>query len=459
LDSPAYLSHGPSAGTEDKSDLLGKLLAELPANIDNKTIEDQSRRAQTRYNLDHYEMPAPLWAKFGFDATGRQARDLLLQNAANGKLRALSIYIHLPFCNQKCSFCDCHSFYLHAGRLEKESEYVRALLADIRFWREETSVGSRLATTVHFGGGTPNALGADNLKFIVDACKDSFAVNDATEWAIETTARLIEESELLRLRQLGFSRLHVGVQTLDEKLRSLLGRKTPAPILLERLGRAMNMGFITSVDVLYGLPGQDALSLLSTLHDLISLGIHGFSLYRLNLSQKNRGLLRRFPRFERSALRDCLLLQCAEQLLISAGYAKNHFVHYALPPDKNLYFRHVLRGEDLIGIGASASGKIGSMEYRCTEYPAYLENSACGGPSLQGAVMADSKQQAVDSLKALMICGQFGRAAFDACGCKDLFNLWISCGLARQTDSGQYALTATGSWLLGRMLQEVPDGQ
>jgi oxygen-independent coproporphyrinogen-3 oxidase len=324
----------------------------------------------------------------------------------------------------------------------------------MRFWAEETTAGSRPVTTVHFGGGTPNALDEGCLAAIVCECRDRFAVMEATEWAIETTAGLLTDSELFRLQKLGFSRLHVGVQTLDERLRRRLGRQTPVATVIERLRRAKAAGFVTSVDVIYGLPEQDACSLLNTLGALIASGIHGVSLYRLNLSQKNLRILKAFPGFRPSPLCDYLLLQCAEQRLIAAGYSKNHFVHYALPPDDDLYFRHAFRGEDLIGLGASASGNIGRLEYRCVEYPSYLAES-WGRPAIEGTVLASPRTEALASLHATMMCGQPDRALAYAMHCDDLFDEWLSCGLVRPLSAESHVLTAVGSWLLSKMLREV----
>src|SRR5208282_5254117 len=96
-------------------------------------------------------------------------------------------------------------------------------------------------------------------------------------------------------------------------LRPMLGRKASSATVVERLVQSMTMGMITSADLLYGLARQSSSSLLSDVDQLQRIGIHGLSLYRLNLSRRNRGLLRAFPEYQRDGLRECIMLQAAEQ--------------------------------------------------------------------------------------------------------------------------------------------------
>ena len=108
-----------------------------------------------------------------------------------------------------------------------------------------------------------------------------------------------------------------------------------------RLRLAVEMGFVTSVDILYGLPGQSPLTVGETIGRLIDCGIHGLSAYRLNRSDMNDAFLRAHPGFQPDPQRDYVLLQRVEHLMLRAGYPKNHFVHYAMAPDDNRYFRHL----------------------------------------------------------------------------------------------------------------------
>jgi oxygen-independent coproporphyrinogen-3 oxidase len=439
-------------GSASRPRALRDYLGRLPDIVDGDRIAREWRKARSRYRLEEREMPPPPWVRRGFDVTGTGAWDLLRRYAGVQTDRGVSVYIHVPFCLQHCRFCDCHSVPI---RTDGGRDYVQLLIRHLQAWAEQTAVASRPVTTIHFGGGTPNSLGNGRLESILEACRRAFAISRDTELAIETTASLCTNDELFRLRQMGFTRLHVGVQTLDPGLRRELGRRTPVSELIERLQRSRAMGLTTSVDLIYGLPRQDPDMLVNTLLSLTAVGIHGVSLYHLNVSKKNKSFVRRFRDYRRDPVLDYVMLQCAEQILLSCGYQKNHFVHYALPADKNLYFRHALRDEDLMGLGASASGTFGPVVYRCRPFPAYGESGSCISHAVEGVVVATEQGREFRQAEAMMMCGELRRGLFENIDCEDLFPLWERYGLIRAASPpGRYTLTGSGSWMLSEMLCE-----
>lgn len=313
-------------------------------------------------------------------------------------------------------------------------------------------MGTRPVTTVHFGGGTPDVIGSALLRRLMASLRGALAIGPETEWAVETTVDHATRAHLEELQALGFSRLHVGVQTLADDLRRRLGRRNDAAAVLDRLQFAMRTGLVTSVDMMYGLPEQPAQSLLADLDRLVGIGLHGVSLYRLNLSSQNRGLLRVFPGFAPQPLADCLMLQAADQSLLGAGYTKNHYVHYAVAPDEDRYFRHAVRGEDLLALGASAAGSVGLWQYRSHLYPLYVEASGAGLPlaALAGTPLSPQAAQ----VGAWLMSGSLPESLVGERLRSLLVERWLPAGvLAAEGDS--YRLTATGSWLIGALLEEV----
>ncbi|MCY3020561.1 MAG: hypothetical protein NTW87_16190 [Planctomycetota bacterium] len=178
-------------------------------------------------------------------------------------------------------------------------------------------------------------------------------------------------------------------------------------------------------------------------------------MYRLALTKRNRALLRRYPEHSRESLRDCVMLQCADQRLTSRGYRKNHFVHYALPADRNLYFCHGLRGEDLLALGASASGTFGGIDYRSCEYPRYVEARHMR-PALEGLTIASPAEQSMRPAASMLMCASLTREAFQVIGCEALFNEWERCALI-EPDGGaeRYRLSGVGSWLVREIIAEA----
>lgn len=404
--------------------------------------------------LDQTHMPKPTWEDKRYLRNVSDDAEKLITAAAarNGNI---SVYVHLPFCRKRCIFCDCHSVVATHDD-ERFTAYIERLKRDLDIWCERGLMRRRPVSTIHFGGGTPLAIGEDRFSEIVNLLDSLLNVNRRTQWAIETTAALAAARHIDRLKSLGFRRLHVGVQTLNDALRRKLGRTSSSSDVVERLYTAMEAGMATSVDLIYGLPDQTVGMLLDDISRLIDKGVHGFSLYRLNLSQRNKKIPGVFPGYRPSPLRSCVMLQAAESLLVQYGYGKNHFAHYALPPDDNLYYRHAVRGEDMLGLGASASGVIGDWEYRYAHYPRYLDNA---GINLPIELLTYRPMEAQDRMiETGLMAGRIPVAALPVQGSSNrLIQSWIQSGLLARDKDG-LRLTATGTFMSGIMLEEFNKG-
>jgi coproporphyrinogen III oxidase-like Fe-S oxidoreductase len=166
-------------------------------------------------------------------------------------------------------------------------------------------------------------------------------------------------------------------------------------------------------------------------------------------------VLKRYPAFRPDGAGDYVLLQCADQCLSAAGYRKNHFTHYALPADGDLYYRHAVRGEDLLALGASASGVFGRAHFRCLEYPAYAR-ATTPRPALEGVVLLSPQEHRVQPLLAALMGGAAGRQDMRAFGCEPLLDEWLRLSLVREgAPSCRCTLTAGGTWLVSSMLHEL----
>jgi radical SAM protein with 4Fe4S-binding SPASM domain len=432
-------------------------LKSAPTTLDTKFITQQWEAVKNSYDIEHRRMPSPIWAERGYEHDGPEVWKQLKRYVARSQGSVpMSIYLHIPFCEQHCGFCDCYSIPLGKNRAKKEEKYTHALISEIDAWSEIRPIGQRPVTTIHFGGGTPYCLRSDLFEVIIKHCKNCFNVTAETELAIESTGALIAEDHLSHLLQLGFKRIHIGVQTLEEPLRGIIGRKISTSILINRLINAMNKGFITSVDVIYGLPGQTVKSLLKTLEDLVDAGLHGISLYQLNISRRNHWFFKQFKDIKRDALYDYVLYQIADQFLMCSGYQKNHFVHFARPEDHNYYSTHLKRGEDLLGLGASADGVFGHYHYRHPGCSKYLNGKESGRPAFEGGVVENEEERKYGPAIAALMCGGISRQALQYLNAKDLLGKWIDCGLLRKnTDPQEFALSANGSWLVNDMILEL----
>ena len=194
-----------------------------------------------------------------------------------------AIYIHIPFCKQKCLYCDFAS-YACFGERDMQA-YTDALCHEIEVRAEEAAKVAS-AATVYFGGGTPSVLPIDCLERIVAALKSFGFWNTPAEATIEVNPGTADLAKLKRLRAAGFDRISFGVQSLqDDELRAI-GRIHSASQALEAIDLAKQAGFERiSCDLIYGLPGQTMASLKDTLLRLIATGIEHISVYGLILEE------------------------------------------------------------------------------------------------------------------------------------------------------------------------------
>jgi oxygen-independent coproporphyrinogen-3 oxidase len=432
---------------------LEEMSAAITRPVDCRPLVEDILTVSRSYAIEDRALPPPGWVDYGFDCGQQKAWETVCAAARIHRPPAVSIYLHVPFCEQKCLFCDCHS--VRASGEAKRGDLVRRIVADIQRWRDDTPAAGWTVTTVHFGGGTPTNLGEAELARVVAKVSTAFAVTPDTEWAIEMTEAGLEPLMLDRLRRLGFRRIHVGVQTLQEPLRQQLGRPPAADTVLAGLAAAVASGFIMSVDLIYGLPEQTLDGWCETIDRLVASGIHGISAYALNLSRRNRRLLREFPRHRQDAWRDCLMLHLAEERLRARGFAKNHFAHFARGGDRNLYFRHAVRREPLIALGPSASGAVGNVEYRNADYPRYLAD-ACAGVPLAGARTLTAAEMRAQPLTADLLAGEVQAARLAEVGAGDLISRWQQHRLLERVSANQpYRLSAAGSWVITAMQREI----
>jgi oxygen-independent coproporphyrinogen-3 oxidase len=286
--------------------------------------------------------------------------------------------------------------------------------------------------------------------------RERLGISAGTEWAIESRTSLLAGEHLDRLRRWGFRRLHVGIQTLEDEARKLIGRREPGETAARRVASALAAGFTVSADILFGLPRQTLCGLIATLDRLVALGVHGFSLYSLHVSARNRRFLERIVDPAAGPLRDYVLFQAASQCLARNGYRKNHFTHFARIEDRNLYYTHPQREEDLLGLGPTADGVFGSYHYRHPELEEYLRGAGNGGVALEGGLRESPLERRIRPAAAQLMGGRVSAEALQAAGATSLLEPWSRCALIEGEPAGTgFSLTANGSWFVSDMLDEL----
>lgn len=192
-----------------------------------------------------------------------------------------AIYVHIPFCMQKCLYCDFASYACHDRKLQQQ--YVEAVCQEIRC-KSKIKQAINPAATIYFGGGTPSVLPTEDIAMIVEALKRRGYWQQPAEATIEVNPGTADMVKLQALHELGFDRISFGVQSLQDGELTAIGRIHTAREALEAIEMAKTAGFERiNADVIYGLPQQTLRSLEDTLQQLTATGIEHLSVYGLIL--------------------------------------------------------------------------------------------------------------------------------------------------------------------------------
>mgnify|MGYP001428731780 CR=1 FL=1 len=192
------------------------------------------------------------------------------------------IYIHIPFCMQKCLYCDFASF---AGKSGLMHQYALALANEIRSRAGEMPISER--ATVFFGGGTPSLLPIDDLKMIINALKETGLWRAPAEVTMEMNPGTVDFDKLCQYQEMGIDRVSFGVQSLNDKELKTIGRLHAASEALQAIEQASKAGFERiSADLIYGLPTQTLATFKDTLAAIVASAISHLSVYGLTVEEE-----------------------------------------------------------------------------------------------------------------------------------------------------------------------------
>ena len=267
----------------------------------------------------------------------------------------MGLYVHIPFCKQKCMYCD---FPAYQNLQDYYETYVYALVQEIDLWvSEHAESKERSIDTIYFGGGTPTELSIQQLQMIVDKIKSTFTITDDCHMTIESNPGEVDLQYLTKLVKLGFNRISFGVQTFDDKALTMLHRSHNGEKAKQAVYDAKEAGFTDiNIDLIYGLPRQTLEGIQRNLNIVKDLPINHISTYGLqveigtylyHLVQKN---LISIP----SESIDELMYDTMMSGLKELGFERYEISNFA---KGNSYSRHNLKYWhyiDYLGFGAGA---------------------------------------------------------------------------------------------------------
>lgn len=263
---------------------------------------------------------------------------------------AKSVYIHIPFCKQKCKYCSFISFPC----TEKILGYVYALFKEI-----DTNYQGEELNTLYFGGGTPSLLEIQHIKKIIN--KFNLAPN--CEITLEMNPDDADSDYLKSLRDIGINRLSIGSQTFDDEILKLIGRRHNSAQTFQAVEKAKKAGFENiSLDLIYGLPTQTLDSLNKDLEIITKLEIQHISTYGLKIEEES--FWGKFPpeNLPDDDLQADMYLR-VNDLLERNDYKRYEISNFAMKGYESKHNLNYWNNEEYYGFGVSAHGYIDGIRY------------------------------------------------------------------------------------------------
>ena len=287
-----------------------------------------------------------------------------------------ALYLHIPFCAQKCFYCDFSSWSTRQDD-NRMKDYVKALKHQLD---EAAQLGLLAATkTVYIGGGTPSLLGQD----AADLTQNVSTLTQPSEFSMEANPDSLSDDLLANLSKGGVTRISLGVQSFNDNELKRLGRIHSADLAYDRVLAAKERGFDVSVDLMCAIPEQTEHSWKHTLSRFVSLGVNHVSVYPLTiedgtaLGKQTQDKDTPWNAYDVQADR----MQAASKTLQAAGFVRYEVASYARNQKSCKHNKMYWTGESYLGLGTSAASMLTAPEYdmlaeKNTSLPARPQDAA-----------------------------------------------------------------------------------
>lgn len=371
----------------------------------------------------------------------------------------LALYVHWPFCVSKCPYCDFNS---HVRASIDQETWRRALLIDLA--HEAQLLPDRQLTSIFFGGGTPSLMEPATVEAIISAAKEHWTPAPDLEITLEANPNSVEADRFADLAAAGVNRLSLGLQSLDDRALSFLGRAHSVAEGLHALEIAQAAFDRVSFDLIYGLPGDCAPSWEATLARALSLGASHLSLYQLTIEPGTRFATmvakREFEPLDPDTA--AALYELTDAMTSAAGMPLYEISNYATRGSESRHNLTYWRYLDYAGVGPGAHGRrLGMSSVRHKKPENYLSAVARN----DHGIVEEAPLSRTEAADEALVMGLRLREGIDADAIAKRFALptivdWDRVdALARsghlKRDGTHLSLTASGRLLLDHILGAI----
>jgi putative oxygen-independent coproporphyrinogen III oxidase len=369
------------------------------------------------------------------------------------------IYVHIPYCKKRCSYCDFHS----STDVPDETTYLSLLKKELD--SVHTFLSDKIIGTIYFGGGTPSVFNPDFFKRFVEIIKEYYSVENNAEITIEVNPDDMDIKKAFGYRRAGINRISIGIQSFDDAMLTFFNRRHTAKQAIQSVHRAKKAGFDNiSIDLIYGIPGQRLETWITTLKKAFELPICHLSAYHLTI-EKQTPLYKQLQQGQITLPNEDVSYQYYNALVEES--AKHGFEHYEISNfcRKNAYSAHnssYWKGIQYLGLGPSAHSYNGTnRRWNISDNKAYQER-ICEGIGCYEEETLTEKEKFIEYL----ITRLRTKWGMDYSDIKSQFGLvqnnevlkriekWKAEGFAEVTGAG-VRLTEKGFFISDRIIGEL----
>ncbi|MGK5170286.1 radical SAM family heme chaperone HemW [Geodermatophilus sp. CPCC 205761] len=314
------------------------------------------------------------------------------------------LYVHVPFCATRCGYCDFNTYTAEElGPGASRSEYAGTAIAELRRAAETLGPDRPPVSTVFVGGGTPTLLPADDLAAVLAAVRELFPVADDVEVTTEANPETVSPASLARLREAGFTRISLGMQSAAEHVLAVLDRRHTPGRAVEAAREARAAGFEhVNLDLIYGTPGETDADWATSLDAVLAAPVDHVSAYALIVEEGTR-LARRISRGELPMPDDDVLADRYEQADVTlrrAGFDWYEVSNWAT--DDAARCRHnelYWANANWWGVGPGAHSHVGGLRWWNVKHPAAYAGRLLRGESpAQDSELLDDDDRTLETV-------------------------------------------------------------
>ncbi len=309
---------------------------------------------------------------------------------------AFSLYLHIPYCQAKCPYCDFNS---HAASSWPEAEYTHALIAEMQERSREPAWNGQRIKTIFFGGGTPSLFDPRSIAQLVETADRIFGIETGAEVTLEANPGTIDQNKVNGFRSAGINRMSFGAQSFNPAILQFLGRIHSAEQISEAARMAHRAGFARlNLDLIFAVPGQTPEGLLYDIEQVTALEPDHVSAYNLTFEEgtvffadRKRGRIQALPDEVQAAM-----FATVREELPRRGFPMYEISNYAQPGHEARHNLTYWRAESYLGLGAGAhsfarSGTGGRRWWNERTPSRYVEAASKAGSAEVGSELIDER--------------------------------------------------------------------